>query len=68
MHQVFTPNIYVDITDVYEKKLEVLKLYRSEWTRSGKDWEEYLDAQSRYYGKLIGTQRAEGFFVEKYML
>lgn len=68
MHQVFTPNVYVDITDVYEKKLEALKLYRSEWERSGKDWEEYLDAQTRYYGKLVNKERAEGFFVEKYLL
>jgi len=68
MHKSFTPNFYVDVSEEYQDKLEVLSLYRSEWERSGKDWEEYLDAQTKYFGKVIGVERAEAFFVEKFLI
>lgn len=68
MHEVFSPNCYVDITDEWEDKLEVLSYYRSEWQRGGNDWNEFLDVTSRYYGKIVGVRRAEAFFVQKYLI
>lgn len=65
MHDFFTPNVYIDISDEWNKKIDSLKLFSSQWSRSGKDWTEYLDITSRYYGKIIGVKRAEGFITTR---
>lgn len=61
----FTPNVFVDISHTWEKKIEALKLYKSQWRP---DWFEFLDATSIYYGKMIGVKRAEGFVSNKIVL
>jgi len=64
----FVPNTYVDITNTWENKIRALKMYKGQWERAGKDWYEFLDATSKYYGKIIGVERAEGFFSPKILL
>ena len=64
----FVPNIYVDITDYFDKKIEAMQAYHKQWERVGKDWYEYFDIVSRYYGKIIGVKRAEGFITNKLLL
>ena len=64
----FTPNIFVDISNHWEQKIEALKCYKSQWDRAGQDWLEFLDATSRYYGKMIGVERAEGFITKKFKI
>lgn len=63
--EIFSPNVFVDISDTWEQKIEVIKLYDGVWSKSGKDMYEFLDTTSRYYGKMIGVERAEGFFTNK---
>lgn len=65
MTDFFTPNFYVDITSEWEKKLEAMSLFESQWKRNQKDWTEFLDITSRYYGKTIGVKRAEGFIAKR---
>ena len=65
MNEFFSPNIFIDITNEWEKKIEALQLFSSQWARSGNDWTEYLDVTSRYYGKIIGVKRAEGFIANR---
>lgn len=62
----FTPNLFVDISDTWDKKIDALKCFSGQWDRAGTDWYEYLDLTSRYYGKIIGVKRAEGFISDKY--
>jgi len=64
----FTPNVFIDITSTWDKKIESLKSYNSEWNRTGKDWLEFLDVSTRYYGKIVGVERAEGFICNKLLL
>ncbi len=68
MHEFFSPNFYVDVTDEWESKITAMEMYRSEWQRGGEDWREFLDITSRYYGKVVGVKRAEAFFVHKFLL
>lgn len=68
MHEFFSPNFYVDVTDEWENKIKAMEMYRSEWQRGGDDWQEFLDITSRYYGKVVGVKRAEAFFVHKYLI
>jgi len=68
LRDVFTPNIYVDISDYWDKKIEALKCYKAQWKRAGEDWLDFLDITTRYYGKMVGVKRAEGFITKKYLL
>ena len=68
MLNVFTPNFYVDISDTFQQKLDVMALYKSQWERSGNDWTEYLDALSLCNGRVVGVHRAEGFISTRCLL
>lgn len=68
LNEYFSPNVFVDISDTWEKKIEALQQYIGQWNRAGKDWYEFLDSTSKYYGKIIGVERAEGFYSKKLKL
>lgn len=64
----FIANYYVDITDVFERKMEVLRLYQLELlpypqTRN----ESTIKALNRYRGSLINTEYAEAFMLIKFI-
>lgn len=64
----FVPNLFVDISDTWDKKIDALKCFSGQWERAGSDWYEYLDLTTRYYGKIAGVKRAEGFISGKYLI
>jgi LmbE family N-acetylglucosaminyl deacetylase len=68
LREVFAPNIFVDISNTFDQKIQSLECYESQWSRQGTDWHEFLDVTSRYYGKMIGVKRAEGFVTSKFLL
>jgi LmbE family N-acetylglucosaminyl deacetylase len=68
LREVFAPNVFVDITSVWEQKIDALKCFRTEWARAGEDWYGFLDATSRYYGRMVGVERAEGFVSPKFLV
>ena len=58
----FTPNVFVDTTKYFEKKLEIFKIYKSEvmeepFPRSLK----VVEAFNKYRGSRIGEKYAEAF-------
>ena len=60
------PDIWVDVSDVFEKKLEMLACHTSqrEWLRRQHGIDEYLDGCRRFgaqQGAEIGVSYAEGF-------
>jgi bacillithiol biosynthesis deacetylase BshB1 len=65
------PDIVVDISDHLEKKIDVIKAFRSQFYNpeskdlntpiSGKDFIEFIKARARQMGRLIGVEFAEGF-------
>lgn len=70
------PDVVVDITDFWEKKLESIKAYSSQvmveyeknprpktFLRSQEFW-EVLEARSRLAGALIGTKYGEPFYLQ----
>jgi len=61
---IFIPNVFVDITKYFEKKLEIFKIYKSELMK--KPLPRSLDsikAFARYRGSQIGVEYAEGFML-----
>lgn len=69
IENVFQPNVFVDISDFFEKKLEIFKCFKSEilpdnQTRSIRT----LIAHNSYRGSLINAQYAESFVLLKEIL
>lgn len=67
VRNVFTPNVFVDISDTWDQKIKALECFKTEWKRAGTDWYEFLDETTRYYGKMCGVKRAEGFISAKFL-
>lgn len=67
LRNFFTPNIFVDITSTWTKKIKALECFKSQWGRNGAKWYEFLDETTRYYGKICGVERAEGFISRKFL-
>ena len=65
----FEPDIYVDISDVIEKKLEMLACHKSQvvWImdHDGQDIIEQTRVMSRYRGQQSGVEHAECFRICK---
>ena len=69
------PNFVVDITSVFEQKLEAIKAYSSQFYNSNADGPQtyistpdFLDSvvyRHKWFGKMIGVKYAEGFISNK---
>ena len=71
----FRPDFVVDITDVFEKKIEAIKAYKTQFFNpESKEPETYISSpeflesiiyRAKMFGKLIGVKYAEGFISKK---
>lgn len=69
------PDFCVDITPYFDKKIEAIKCFKSQFYDpesnepespiSTKDFFDYVESYSRAYGRRIGVTFAEGFNVER---
>jgi LmbE family N-acetylglucosaminyl deacetylase len=64
--KVFIPNYFVDITDFFEKKLEIMQIYQSElgkhpFPRSNKN----IESLATFRGASVGVNYAESFQIVK---
>lgn len=69
------PDFVVDITSVFEQKIEAIKAYRTQFYTAGVEGPQtyistpdFLDSvlyRHKWFGKMIGVQYAEGFLTEK---
>lgn len=58
----FKPDLYVDIEDVLDKKIEALREHRSEYDKFGaEDWIEGVRCRCGFRGYEIGKKYAEAF-------
>ena len=72
-----TPDFVVDISGFNEKRVEAIMAYRSQFYNpnsnepetliASKNFLERLDYRPKELGRLIGTDYAEGFTVERYL-
>ncbi len=66
--KVFIPNYFVDITEFFEEKIEIMKIYESEigehpFPRSLRN----MEALATYRGASVGVEYAEAFQLVKYI-
>lgn len=65
--ETFTGVFYSDISDVFERKIEVIKSHRSELERVRNQWIEFFTHQNRNDGMKIGCEHAELFGVVRFL-
>jgi len=69
------PDLVVDITSFYERKMEAVLAYKTQFFQegqegpqtpiSGKDFLDFLTGRMTEFGRAIGVSYAEGFTVER---
>lgn len=60
--RIFRPNFYVDTTDYWKFKMDLLKVFESEYARVGRKWVQFCEASGRLNGLKIDCPYAEGFY------
>lgn len=78
--RLLIPDFVIDITDVFEKKIEAIKAYKTQFATdassaganeepetyiSTPDFLESVIYRHKWFGKMIGVKYAEGFISEK---
>ncbi len=66
--QPFRGNFYSDITDIMDRKIEVIKAHKSELERVRYKWLEFFMNQNANDGQKIGVKYAECFEVVRYLI
>lgn len=71
------PDVVIDISDYMERKIEVIKAYKSQFFNpsssepatpiSGEDFFDFIKARAMEFGRPIGVKYAEGFTAERYL-
>lgn len=71
------PDFVVDVTDFYDRKVEAIKAYKTQFFDpnsdapetpiSGKDFFDFVASRMMQYGRPIGVKYAEGFTAERYV-
>jgi bacillithiol biosynthesis deacetylase BshB1 len=59
IHKFHQPTFVVDTSPVFERKLDLLRIYRSQFASAVGDYLFALESRDRYYGSLIGTRHGE---------
>lgn len=68
IHDFYCPNVYVDISDYWDKKLQTCRLFSSAWKNHDKDWYDFLNSTATYFGRIVATDKAEGFIASKLLI
>jgi bacillithiol biosynthesis deacetylase BshB1 len=73
--RMLQPDFVIDISDVFEKKIEAIKAYKTQFHAAGVggpttyiSTPDFLDSviyRHKWFGKMIGVKYAEGFISEK---
>lgn len=73
--RMLQPDFVIDITDVFEQKIEAIKAYKTQFHSPGTNEPEtyistpdFLDSviyRHKWFGKMIGVKFAEGFISDK---
>ena len=61
---IFTPNVFIDITDTLHKKIEAMQIYKSEIRKYPHQRSiEALAITAKHWGVKVGLEAAEAFML-----
>lgn len=61
MYEPFKPQLYVNITEVYETKHAAILQYKTQKEKYLHEWVETMNAREIIHGNEVGVERAEAF-------
>ena len=64
---IFEPNLFVEIDDVIEKKIDAFMKYESQVRPGGRDADS-IKNQAKYRGQEVGKKLCEAFYVHRFIL
>ena len=64
---IFEPNLYVEIDDVIENKINAFYKYKSQVRSGGRDRDTILN-QAKYRGQEVGKNLCEAFYAHRFIL
>ena len=64
---IFEPNLFIEIEDVIDKKIEAFLKYNSQVRPGGRDADS-IKNQARYRGQEVGKNLCEAFYVHRFIL
>jgi|TARA_B100001964_G_scaffold44939_1_gene50018 LmbE family N-acetylglucosaminyl deacetylase len=64
--ELFNENYFVDISDYLERKLEVIRVYKSVLALTEYSWIEFVEKQNQSIGLRLGVKAAEAFTCLKF--
>jgi hypothetical protein len=75
LHNYEKPSLVMDISEVYERKLELLRLHETQFSMTAEqfglvpqglgDYLYGLESRDRFFGSLIGCQHGEAFVADR---
>lgn len=75
--RMITPDFIMDVTPYWEKKLEAIRAFRSQFYNpddtspntyiSSPEFLEFIEARAKEFGHAIGTTYGEGFTKERHV-
>ena len=66
--QPFIGNLYSDISETFDRKLEAIRCFETELIRVSYSWIDFFTHQNSNDGKVIGVKYAEAFEIVRYLL
>lgn len=65
IHNFYEPTFVADTSGVFERKLELMRTYHSQFVEPAEDFLFRLESRDRYYGSLIGAQHGEALVADR---
>lgn len=65
---IFKENFYVDISETWDIKKQMIMCHKSECSRVGNTWIDYFDREALNNGLKVGVERAEAFQTVKWLM
>jgi bacillithiol biosynthesis deacetylase BshB1 len=65
IHTFHPPTFVIDTSPVFERKLDLMRIYRSQFAETVGDFLFTLESRDRYYGSLIGVRHGEALVADQ---
>lgn len=65
IHTFHQPTFVIDTSAVFERKLDLMRIYRSQFVEPAEDFLRRVESRDRYYGSLIGANHGEGLVSDR---